>query len=173
MDTVDRDPSPESSEGKADPPGSMSDPEARSVLDALARKTGGVSRISLPDAYSRHGDSPVVDPSLLERRTLVRGRGSYQLLGEIARGGMGVILRGHDYDLGRDVAIKVLDEQLAKKPHVLQRFIEEAQIGGQLQHPGVVPVYELGLMSEERPFFAMKLVKGRTLGALFVERKSL
>ncbi|MCY3002530.1 MAG: serine/threonine-protein kinase, partial [Planctomycetota bacterium] len=46
------------------------------------------------------------------------------------------------------------------------------QIGGQLQHPGIVPVYELGLMADESPYFTMKLVKGRTLSALFQQRKS-
>jgi serine/threonine protein kinase len=54
---------------------------------------------------------------------------------------------------------------------VLQRFVEEAQIGGQLQHPGIVPVYELGAWRDERPFFAMKLVEGRTLAALLAERE--
>jgi serine/threonine-protein kinase len=94
------------------------------------------------------------------------------MVGEIARGGMGVILKGHDTDLGRDVALKVLDPELAQDPAVVQRFIEEAQIGGQLQHPGIVPVYELGLMADERPYFTMKLVKGRTLAALLQQRRS-
>src|SRR6185436_4237219 len=49
---------------------------------------------------------------------------------------------------------------------------EEAQIGGQLQHPGIVPIYELGLLGGERPYFAMKLVKGKTLAALLGERES-
>ncbi|MEX1024921.1 MAG: serine/threonine protein kinase [Planctomycetota bacterium] len=95
------------------------------------------------------------------------------MLGQIARGGMSVILKGHDTDLGRDVAVKVLDEELAKRPDVVQRFIEEAQIGGQLQHPGIVPVYELGLMGDARPYFTMKLVKGRTLASLFGQRKAV
>ncbi|MCY2959137.1 MAG: protein kinase, partial [Planctomycetota bacterium] len=73
---------------------------------------------------------------------------------------------------GRDVAVKVLDGELAKRPEVVQRFVEEAQIGGQLQHPGIVPVYELGLMADDRPYFTMKLVKGRTLAALFLQRKT-
>src|SRR5678815_4516483 len=81
-------------------------------------------------------------------------------------------LKGHDTDLGRDVALKVLDEELAKRPAVVQRFVEEAQIGGQLQHPGIVPVYELGLMADERPYFTMKLVKGHTLASLLQRRKS-
>ncbi len=97
--------------------------------------------------------------------------GRYQLQGEIARGGMGAILRGRDVDLGRELAIKVLLESHRGDSDVVRRFIEEAQIGGQLQHPGVVPVYELGAFPDRRPYFAMKLVKGRTLAALLVERK--
>ena len=98
--------------------------------------------------------------------------GRYQLQGEIARGGMGAILRGRDVDLGRDLAIKVLLESHRGDSEVVRRFIEEAQIGGQLQHPGIVPVYELGAFPDRRPFFAMKLVKGRTLASLLHERTS-
>jgi serine/threonine-protein kinase len=93
----------------------------------------------------------------------------YQLQGEIARGGMGAVLRGRDVDLGRDLAVKVLLEKHAHRPEVARRFIEEAQIGGQLQHPGVVPVYDIGRFGQ-RPFFTMKLVKGHTLAALLGER---
>jgi len=93
----------------------------------------------------------------------------YRLDGEIARGGMGAVLRGRDVDLGRDLAVKVLLEKYANRPEVARRFIEEAQIGGQLQHPGVVPVYDIGRFGD-RPFFAMKLVKGVTLQALLAER---
>jgi tetratricopeptide (TPR) repeat protein len=96
----------------------------------------------------------------------------YQLSGEIARGGMGVVLRGRDVDLGRDLAVKVLLEKYADRPEVARRFIEEAQIGGQLQHPGVVPVYDIGRFGD-RPFFTMKLVKGQTLQALLAERSDL
>ena len=60
------------------------------------------------------------------------GLGRYQLQGEIARGGMGAILRGRDVDLGRELAIKVLLESHQGNPEVVRRFIEEAQIGGQL-----------------------------------------
>jgi serine/threonine-protein kinase len=55
---------------------------------------------------------------------------------------------------------------------MLRRFVEEAQIGGRLQHPGIVPVYELGAFPDRRAFFAMKLVQGRTLAKLLAERKA-
>ena len=96
--------------------------------------------------------------------------GRYQLQGEIARGGMGAIIKGRDVDLGRELAIKVLLESHQGDPQVIRRFVEEAQIGGQLQHPGVVPVYELGTFPDRRPYFAMKLVKGRTLASMLHER---
>jgi serine/threonine-protein kinase len=99
--------------------------------------------------------------------------GRYQILGEIARGGVGVVLRGHDVDLGRDVAMKVLRPDHADAPELVQRFVEEAQIGGQLQHPGIVPVYEMGLRKDRRPYFTMKLVKGRTLGAILADVSDL
>jgi serine/threonine-protein kinase len=93
-----------------------------------------------------------------------------QLHGEIARGGMGAILKGRDTDLGRDIAVKVLLEAHDSKPELLRRFVEEAQIGGQLQHPGVVPVYEFGRFPDQRPYFTMKLVKGQTLAKLLSQR---
>jgi len=90
----------------------------------------------------------------------------YQILGEIARGGIGIVYRGRDKDLNRDIAIKVLRRDYAQRPDVVQRFVEEAQVGGQLQHPGIVPIYGLSLQGDGRPSFAMKLIKGKTLAEL-------
>jgi serine/threonine-protein kinase len=100
------------------------------------------------------------------------GAGRYQLLGEIGRGGMGAVLKGRDPDLVRDLAVKVLLEEHRDDPELVRRFIEEAQIGGQLQHPGIVPVHELGQLDDGRPYFTMKLVKGRTLSALLADREA-
>ena len=100
------------------------------------------------------------------KRAETRGTGA---IAPIARGGMGVVLKARDADLGRDLAIKVLLERHRDDPGVIRRFVEEAQIGGQLQHPGIVPVHEMGALDDLRPFFTMKLVKGRTLAALLAE----
>jgi serine/threonine protein kinase len=94
----------------------------------------------------------------------------YQLVGEIARGGMGAIFKGRDVDLGRDIAVKMMLETHKGRTEMLQRFVEEAQIGGQLQHPGIVPIYELSQTRGQRPYFTMKLVKGQTLTTLLKER---
>src|SRR5213079_1144661 len=78
----------------------------------------------------------------------------------------------HDPELGRDLALKLMLGECAGRPEAVQRFREEAQVGGQLQHPGVVPVYELGRADDGRPYFTMKLVKGVTLARLLKERAS-
>ena len=102
----------------------------------------------------------------------VSGRPSrYQLVGELARGGMGAIFQGRDLELGRDLAVKVIREEHRDDPEMVRRFVEEAQIGGQLQHPGIVPVHELGRLPDGRMFIAMKLVRGRTLAALMAARR--
>jgi hypothetical protein len=94
----------------------------------------------------------------------------YRILGEIAHGGMGAVLHGHDTGLDRDVAVKVLLEAHQGRAVLRRRFVEEAKIAGQLQHPGIVPVYDLGQLPDRRPYFTMKLVRGRTLAGLLAER---
>jgi serine/threonine-protein kinase len=131
------------------------------VLAALGQEG---SRILLRDDSAANAPAPIVKPVPNPPQT-----GRYRVIGEIARGGMGVVLKGQDIELGRDVAMKVLRDEMVKRPEVVQRFVEEAQIGGQLQHPGIVPVYELGLGEGRAPWFTMKLVKGRTLTALLEE----
>ena len=69
------------------------------------------------------------------------------------------------------LAVKVLHDQFRDQPEMVRRFIEEAQIGGQLQHPGVVPVYELGTLPDRRPYIAMKLIRGRTLSEVLAGRR--
>src|SRR5690606_15578965 len=78
----------------------------------------------------------------------------YELHEEIGRGGIGTVFRAHDLELRREVAVKLLHESLQNRRQLLERFQEEAQITGQLQHPGIVPVYETGLLSGGRAFIA-------------------
>ncbi len=93
-------------------------------------------------------------------------RARYEVLGEFARGGLGRIFRARDRRTGRVVAIK---EVLLAEPDVLRRFEREALVTANLQHPSIVPVYEVGRWSDGGPFFAMMLVKGRPLDDLIDE----
>jgi serine/threonine-protein kinase len=142
------------------------------VLESLDRSIGTVPRVQLPDTAADDTGGAVTEPPSDAMPAPAERGGRYQLFGEIARGGMGAVLRGRDPDLGRDLAVKVLLESPEGNPPLVRRFVEEAQIGGQLQHPGIVPIYELGAFADRRPYFTMKLVKGRTLSALLSERES-
>jgi serine/threonine protein kinase len=87
----------------------------------------------------------------------------YEQLQTLGQGGMGVVELSADRLIGRDVAIKSLRPQLADDRRVAQRFLREARIQGQLEHPAIVPVYDLGRTDAGTLYFAMKRVKGRTL----------
>jgi PAS domain S-box-containing protein len=81
-----------------------------------------------------------------------------------ATGGIGRVWVAHDADLGRDVALKELRPERADHVGLWARFLQEARITGQLEHPGVVPVYELARRGDDQqPFYTMRFVKGRTL----------
>jgi serine/threonine protein kinase/Flp pilus assembly protein TadD len=108
--------------------------------------------------------------------------GRYHLHGEVGHGGQGAILRVYDQDLRRHLAMKVVRGEGPDKgssaplssvaPKVLGRFLEEAQVTAQLDHPGIVPVHELGLDAEQRVYFTMKYVKGEDLAAVYCKTKS-
>ena len=96
---------------------------------------------------------------LLARQTKKGQR--YIIEKEIARGGMGAVLRAVDCDIRREVAVKYMLVEGDRNKKL--RFIEEAQITGQLEHPNIVPIHELGVDAQKRVFFSMKMVKGRSL----------
>lgn len=87
----------------------------------------------------------------------------FEIGAEIARGGMGIIYRGRDTSLDREVAIKVLQPHFPRDGTSARRFLAEARITGQLQHPGIPPIHHVGTLADGRPFLAMKLIKGETL----------
>jgi serine/threonine protein kinase len=93
----------------------------------------------------------------------------YLLGEEIARGGMGVVYRATDSVLGREVAVKVLEKH-ASDSGMARRFTDEARITGQLQHPNIPAVHDLGVLPDGRPFLAMKLIKGENFEDLLNRR---
>ncbi len=95
--------------------------------------------------------------------------GRYEILEEIGYGGMGVVYRAHDPAVNRHVAVKVLQVRFRNQPVSTSRFIDEGQITGQLQHPGIPAVHEIGFLPDGSPFLAMKLIRGATLEDLIDE----
>ncbi len=92
--------------------------------------------------------------------------GPYEILAAIGAGGMGEVYRGRDARLGRDVALKVLPEQLSTDQERLKRFEKEARSASALNHPNIVTIYEVG-QDRGIAYLAMELIEGQTLRALF------
>ena len=98
-------------------------------------------------------------------------RRSYEVAGEVGRGGIGRVLRACDTRLNRPVAIK---ELLGEAGEVAEeRFVREALLTARLQHPSIVPLYEAGRWPSGAPFYAMKLVTGRSLEDVIAESRTL
>lgn len=139
----------------------MHDPPGDSEIKTIADR----DREREPSA-GRWGEDPPDGSSLTEVDP-----GLYEVEGERARGGMGRILSARDRRLGRTVAVKELRADAGSGAP--RRFVREALVTARLQHPSIVPVYEAGRWPGGRPFYAMKMVEGRTLEELLREAGSL
>ena len=126
-----------------------------------------------PRASSPTADAEVDDPEPPREPRSVAGADDperYQQIAEHARGGLGRVVRAVDKRLGRTVAVKELLRHDASNE---SRFLREAMITARLEHPGIVPVHEAGRWPNGDPYYVMKLVEGRTLKELIVERETL
>ncbi len=148
-------------------------PETESEL--TARLTRSFQTEGEPDVDLEHRTATTWERLKKLQSQSVSGS-RYVLKGEVGRGGMGSVLKVFDSDLRRNLAMKVIlgngpTAGSGGVPEVaterLTRFIDEAQVTGQLDHPGVVPVHELGVDSEGRVYFTMRLVKGIDLKRVF------
>ncbi|MCP5524979.1 MAG: FHA domain-containing protein, partial [Verrucomicrobiales bacterium] len=126
--------------------------------------TTEIRLLGLRQATQDAGDSATASP---DQRFLPRdflGGQHFEILGTIEQGGMGRIDEARDGRLGRVVALKRLSQAPGKlEAEQTARLVAEAQIAGQLEHPGIVPVYELGLDAQGRVFYTMRRIQGSTL----------
>ncbi len=139
------------------------------------------TRLALRVSESLLEDQPAEEVTISERR------GRYTGSSEYSRGGMGRILLVHDELLARDIALKELlppsDEYqgeqgtevspMRQSAALIARFLREARITGRLEHPSIVPVYELGRRENGSLYYTMRLVRGKTLRTVLQECKSL
>ncbi len=123
--------------------------DCRAIADTLAPSD---------DVAADHSTLASIDPS------------AYAMGAEVARGGMGRIVAARDLRIGRPVAVK---ELLSKTSTQAARFEREARVTARLQHPGIVPIYEIGKWESGTPFYAMRMVAGRTLRSALAARSRL
>ncbi len=133
-----------------------------------------VARLEDGEAATRASESlpPMSTSDIPTRAVSVRPlakREGFEDWGEIARGGMGSIRYVIDQRLLRQMALKTVPEGVPSNSDAALRFIEEAQITGQLDHPNIIPVHALGVNEDGLLYFTMKLVRGNTLGDVLLE----
>ncbi len=107
-------------------------------------------------------------PGIPNPASRIRYFGDYELLQEIAHGGMGIVWRARQSNLNRDVALKMIRAGALATSAEVARFLREAEAAANLQHPNIVAIHEVG-EHEGRHYFSMDLVDGRDLGAIVAE----
>src|SRR5450432_257263 len=138
----------------------MRDDEPGTLSDARDKGSAGIDS-TLPQSHpvrSIESTLPQIDPSV------------YELGSEVARGGMGRVVAARDLRIGRSVVLKELIEPSSSHA---TRFEREARVTARLQHPGIVPIYEIGRWPDGAPFYAMRMVEGRTLKAAIAAATTL
>ncbi len=131
--------------------------------DLLEELTKLVAELQSADAFL--GDHTVAEATGDFSPVVGHGTGErYRDERFLAEGGLGRVFVARDVELPREVALKRLREQKAGSAQGRRRFVLEAEITARLEHPGVVPVYGLGIDHEGQPFYAMRLIRGETMG---------
>ena len=137
------------------------------VETAVASSAGAAGPAGGGTADTLSFEAPPPGPVLIAN---IDGRGSGESRGRYtrtqmhAKGGIGQVWLARDVDLGREVALKELRPEQGRNANARARFVEEARITGQLEHPGIVPIYELATRPDDgKPFYTMRFIRGRTL----------
>lgn len=135
------------------PPGEVGTDDAPTVAHSADQPTDKVDLEVLP-----------VEAAAAQIGTAKLPEDRYEDLGRIGLGGMGEVRRVRDRDLHRTVAMKIIRDEYKSHPRAVGRFMEEAQVSAQLQHPGIVSVHDIGRLADDRMYFTMTEIRGRTLG---------
>jgi len=142
-------------------------PDLAADLGSFFRNRDAMEQLAQPIKQQLPGPETVGDSTSSKAGpgVTIRYFGDYELLQEIARGGMGVVYRARQVSLNRIVAVKmILAGQLAS-PADVQRFKTEAEAAAGLDHPNIVPIYEVG-EHEGQHYFSMKLIEGGSLAGV-------
>jgi serine/threonine protein kinase len=142
-------------------------PDRAIDIQRLLRAVRGLAVIG--KALESDGMTPLsADPDGEGQRVF----GDFRIIGEVGRGGMGIVYEARQITISRRVALKVLPLAAAADPRAIQRFQLEAQVAGLLEHGHIVPVYTVGIVADV-PYYAMQFVEGGSLADLIGELRGL
>jgi eukaryotic-like serine/threonine-protein kinase len=144
----------------------MSEPDSPSdsTRPSPVSTSGGFEVQDVAEAWGER--TALFTPEAAECRSLTPTADRFVWEGELGRGAMGLVTLARDVDLNREVAVKRLIGGMKVDPASLSQFLGEARLTGSLEHPNIVPVYELGRMEDGQPFFVMRRLEGRTLSRI-------
>lgn len=114
------------------------------------------------DTFEEEHDGNICDDFLRHNMT----GDKYTVQGKIGQGGMGAVFKVYDQGLRRTNVLKVLAPDMMDNPQYLKRFIDEARITGQLEHPNIIPVHDIGVVDTSKLYFSMKYIEGEELGGI-------
>ncbi len=141
-------------------------------LDAKLQLSRGSVLADMVTARIARGDSSAVPPGLTRRIAEQGTEARYAIDKPLAAGGMGAVLAIEDHDFHRAAAMKVIHAKFTANPEALERFLAEAQVTAQLEHPNIVPIHDLGVMEDGTLYFTMKLIEGQSLGTVIKTLKA-
>lgn len=118
------------------------------------------------------GDNGEEDQDNLLSTLPLKPQDRYKFIRSIGFGGMKGVLLVHDRDTGRDVAMAIMPDFRDRPIHDLNRFVREAKITAKLEHPNIVPVYDIGIDNSGSPFFTMKYLRGSTLAVILKRQRA-
>jgi serine/threonine-protein kinase len=138
-------------------------PEAKTLL--RVEKTAFNAGVPAPPRWAEPESAPPVDDAASFDEPQA-GAFRYEVKALLGEGGMGQVHLCRDALIGREVALKMMLPEFEGQPHVRARFLREARVQGQLEHPGIVPVHDIGVSPDGATYFTMKRVRGTTLASV-------
>jgi tetratricopeptide (TPR) repeat protein len=140
---------------------------ARVFAEATVFHEPGAHNQQMPQHWGSQSNNGSESQAL--SHTTVMSATRLRIVQEHARGGLGIVYLAHDETLCRDVALKEIQPEYVHQVESRQRFVREAEITGNLEHPSIVPIYGTGLDADGRPFYAMRFIKGKSLAEAIAE----
>jgi serine/threonine-protein kinase len=130
-------------------------------VDRISSEPGDVADQTVPDQRELR---VAADFAIVRSLAELSKSDRFEPISEHARGGIGLVYLARDGELQREVALKVIQDRFVNREDQLARFLLEAEITGNLEHPGIVPVYSLGRNALGQPYYAMRFIRGEPLG---------